>query len=52
MELVERLLTLQDHQEERAEGTDVAPDIQVNQKLDVDSEAITKLSCKYLILFR
>jgi hypothetical protein len=46
MELVERLLTLQDHQEERTEGTDIAPDIPVSLKLQVDSEAIAKLSCK------
>jgi hypothetical protein len=46
MELVERLLTLQDHQEERSQGTDVAPDIPVTLKLHVDLEAIAKLSCK------
>jgi serine protease inhibitor len=46
MEMVERLLTLQDHQEERNQGTDVAPDIPVTPKLQVDVEAITKLSCK------
>lgn len=46
MELVERLLTLQDHQAERNEGTDVAPDIPVTLKVQVDLEAITKLSCK------
>jgi hypothetical protein len=52
MELVERLLTLQDHQEERIQGTDVALDIPVTLKLEVDSEAVSKLSCKYSILFR
>jgi hypothetical protein len=46
MELVERLLTLQDHQEARNQGSDVAPDIPVTLKLQVDLEAITKLSCK------
>lgn len=46
MELVERLLMLQDHQEERNEGAEVAPDIPVTLKLQVDLEAITKLSCK------
>jgi hypothetical protein len=46
MELVERLLTLQDHQEARNQGSDMAPDIPVASKLQVDLEAITKLSCK------
>lgn len=52
MELVQRLLTLQDHQEERSQGSDVAPDIPVTPKLEVDSDAVAKLSCKYLILLR
>jgi hypothetical protein len=46
MELVERLLTLQDYQEEMTEDTDVAPDIPVQQKLQVDSEAVARLPCK------
>jgi hypothetical protein len=46
VELVERLLTLQDHQEEVTEDTDMAPDIPVQQKLHVDSEAVLRLSCK------
>lgn len=46
MELVERLLTLQDHQAEVTEDTDMAPDIPVQQKLQVDSEAVSRLSCK------
>lgn len=49
MELVERLLTLQDHQEEVTEDTDVTPDIPVQQKLPVDSEAVLRLSCKSLL---
>jgi hypothetical protein len=51
MELVERLLTLQDHQEEVTEDTDVAPDIQVQHKLHVDSEAVLKLSSKQFSLY-
>jgi hypothetical protein len=46
MELVERLLTLQDHQQARNQGTDVAPDIPVTLKLQVDLEAIARLSRK------
>jgi hypothetical protein len=52
MELVERLLTLQDHQEEVTEDTDVAPDIPVQQKLHVDSEAVLRLSCKQFSLYQ
>lgn len=51
MELVERLLTLQDYQEEVTEDTDVAPDIPVQQKLHVDSEAVLRLSCKQVSLY-
>jgi hypothetical protein len=51
MELVERLLTLQDHQEEVTEDADVAPDIPVQQKLHVDSEAVLRLSCKHFSLY-
>jgi len=51
MELVERLLTLQDHQEDVTEDADVASDIPVQQKLPVDSEAVLRLSCKQFTLY-
>lgn len=51
MELVERLLTLQDHQEEVNEDTYMAPDIPVQQKLHVDSETVLRLSSKQFSLY-